>query len=72
MHSLFLTEKSVPLEGMAPTTMCSVIDTIASTGFLYTQDRQFSHREMAVPILPIIAIHRTDKEYCHPAVFRKP
>ena len=49
MHSLFLTEKSVPLEGMAPTTMCSVIDTIASTSFLYTQDRQFSHRELAVP-----------------------
>ena len=50
MHSLFLTEKSVPLRSLAPITMCSVIDLSASTKELDIQDRQFSHREMAVPM----------------------
>ena len=51
MHSLFLTEKSVPLQSMATKTVCSVIDLSALTSYLHTQDRQFSHREMTVPIL---------------------
>ena len=51
MHSLFLTEKPVPLLSMATATMCSVIDPSALTNEMYTQDRQFSHREMAVPML---------------------
>lgn len=49
MHSLFLTEKSVPLRSLDSTTMCSVIDLSASTKELDIQDRQFSHREMAAP-----------------------
>ena len=49
MHSLFLTEKSVPLQSMATKTMCSVIGLSALTNELHIQDRQFSHRELAVP-----------------------
>lgn len=51
MHSLFLTEKPVPLPSMATTTMCSATDPTALTSNLNTQDRQFSLREMTVPIL---------------------
>ena len=50
MHSLFLTEKSVSLPSMATTTMCSVLDLLALTNELHTQDRQFSNREMTVPM----------------------
>ena len=50
MHSLFLTEKPVPLQSMASTTMCSVIALSALTKELDIQDRQFSHREMTVPM----------------------